>query len=86
MKPHQERITREYIELHEKRNLLVGFINRYHMGKLGFTPDSPIGVLYTQISIMDSYLSILKYRAEVEGFIEEFESEFNKYYDNEKRP
>ena len=80
MKPHQERMTKEYIELYDRRSKLGQFITDYYQDKLDFKPDTPIAILIAQCAIMDSYLSILKYRADVEGFYFDFITEFNNHF------
>lgn len=38
-----------------------------YIGTLKFIPECPIGLLTAQVSAMDSYLCILKYRAQIEN-------------------
>ena len=64
---YKQRFRAEYQQTLIRRNKLSKLIYNYQQGKLDFIPDTPIGVLMTQCSIMDAYISILKHRALIEN-------------------
>lgn len=59
---YKERLQGEYFELLTRRNGLANTIAKYNRGTLDFTPNTPIELLSAQLSVMESYLSILDYR------------------------
>lgn len=63
---YKERFKAEYTQLYICRRKLSEMITKYMNGTLSFTPSTHIGILMSQCAIMDSYLAILKTRAEIE--------------------
>ena len=63
----QQRFVIEYEELANRAEKLHAILTKYDAGVLDFTPQTPIGVLRAQLSIMCAYMSILEERAEIEG-------------------
>ena len=59
---YKERLQGEYFELLYRHNALANMLCKYNRGRLDFTPNTPIELLRAQLSIMESYLSILDYR------------------------
>lgn len=59
---YRDRLQGEYFELLHRHNLLAKMISKYNRGTLDFTPNTPIELLRAQLSVMESYLSILDYR------------------------
>lgn len=64
---YKERFKAEYHQLRIRRTKLATMIEKYRMGILDFEPATPVGILMTQVAIMDSYILILKQRALLEG-------------------
>ena len=62
----QQRFVIEYEELADRAKKLHAILDKYDAGLLDFTPQTPIGVLRAQLSIMCAYMSILEERAEFE--------------------
>ena len=46
---------------------LHAMLDKYDAGMLGFQPQTPIGLLRAQLSVMCAYMEILEERAEFEG-------------------
>ena len=63
----QQRFLLEYEELADRAEKLHAMLTKYDAGVLDFTPQTPIGLLRAQLSIMWSYMTILEERAEFEG-------------------
>ena len=63
----QQRFVIEYEELANRAGKLRAMLDKYDAGVLDFTPQTPIGVLRAQLSVMCAYMSILEERAEIEG-------------------
>ena len=63
----QQRFVIEYEELANRAEKLHAMLDKYDAGLLDFTPQTPIGMLRAQLSIMSAYMSILEERAEIEG-------------------
>lgn len=64
---YKDRFKAEYYQTLIRRRRLSSIVEGYHRGTLKFIPDCPIGLLMAQVSAMDSYLCILKYRAQIEN-------------------
>lgn len=62
----QQRFVIEYEELADRAEKLHAMLTKYDAGVLDFTPQTPIGVLRAQLSIMCAYMAILEERAEFE--------------------
>ena len=62
----QQRFVIEYEELADRAEKLHAILTKYDAGVLDFTPQTPIGVLRAQLSIMCAYMAILEERAEFE--------------------
>ena len=63
----QQRFVIEYEELADRAEKLHAILTKYDAGVLGFKPQTPIGLLRAQLSVMCSYMAILEERAEFEG-------------------
>ena len=63
----QQRFVIEYEELADRAEKLQAMLDKYDAGLLDFQPQTPIGLLRAQLSIMGAYMSILEERAEIEG-------------------
>ena len=62
----QQRFVLEYEELANRAKKLQAILDKYDAGMLDFKPQTPIGLLRAQLSIMRAYLAILEERAEFE--------------------
>ena len=62
----QQRFLLEYEELADRAEKLRAILDKYDAGMLDFQPQTPIGVLRAQLSIMSAYMAILEERAEFE--------------------
>ena len=63
----QQRFVIEYEELANRAEKLRAMLDKYDAGVLDFTPQTPIGLLRAQLSVMCAYMEILEERAEIEG-------------------
>ena len=63
----QQRFVIEYEELADRAEKLHAILDKYDAGVLDFKPQTPIGLLRAQLSVMCAYMSILEERAEFEG-------------------
>ena len=63
----QQRFVVEYEELANRAEKLRAILDKYDAGLLDFTPQTPIGLLRAQLSVMCAYMEILEERAEIEG-------------------
>ena len=63
----QQRFVLEYEELANRAKKLQAILDKYDAGMLDFKPQTPIGLLRAQLSIMSAYMAILEERAEFEG-------------------
>lgn len=63
----QQRFVIEYEELTDRAEKLHAILTKYDAGVLDFTPQTPIGLLRAQLTIMCSYMAILEESAEFEG-------------------
>lgn len=64
---YKERFVAEYIQLVCRRDKLKSMIKSWEKGTLAFTPKSKMNLLYTQIVIMNRYISVLRKRAVDDG-------------------
>ena len=62
----QQRFVIEYEELADRAEKLHAILDKYDAGLLDFQPQTPIGLLRAQLSIMCAYMAILEERAEFE--------------------
>ena len=62
----QQRFVIEYEELADRAKKLQAMLDKYDAGLLDFTPQTPIGLLRAQLSIMCAYMASLEERAEFE--------------------
>ena len=62
----QQRFVLEYEELANRAKKLQAILDKYDAGMLDFKPQTPIGLLRAQLSIMRAYMAILEERAEFE--------------------
>ena len=62
----QQRFVIEYEELANRAKKLQAILDKYDAGMLDFKPQTPIGLLRAQLSIMRAYMAILEERAEFE--------------------
>ena len=63
----QQRFVIEYEELANRAEKLHAILTKYDAGVLDFTPQTPIGVLRAELSVMCADMEILEERAELEG-------------------
>ena len=63
----QQRFVLEYETLADRAKKLRAILDKYDAGMLDFKPQTPIGLLRAQLSIMCSYMAILEEHAEFEG-------------------
>lgn len=64
---YKERFKVEYQQLKQRLDKLDIMLTKHEAEVLEFTPTCPISILEDQRYCMDSYLRILKTRAEIEG-------------------
>ena len=62
----QQRFVLEYEMLADRAKKLHAILDKYDAGMLDFMPQTPIGLLRAQLSIMCAYMAILEERAEFE--------------------
>ena len=62
----QRRFVLEYEELADRAKKLSNILDKYDAGALDFQPQTPIGLLRSQLSVMCAYMAILEERAEFE--------------------
>lgn len=67
MSTYKERLKEEYAQLEYRVNKLNSFIIKYNMGELDVELDCPLWVLELQLNAMNTYLTVLKKRIEIEG-------------------
>lgn len=67
MNDYKERLKEEYNDLKVRTRKLKVIISKYHLGKLEFELDCSVGLLETQLHIMEAYLTVLKERLELGG-------------------
>lgn len=67
MEDYKQRMIIEFNEFEDKYIKLCNIILKYYHNELDFKLSCPINVLVTQSNIMGAYLTILRYRAELEG-------------------
>ena len=80
MRPYQERLLIEYVELYDKRTKLSQFIEKTINDQLTPTLRCPIGLLQAQCAVMDAYLCILKERVKCEHLQTEFEEHMYRFF------
>lgn len=62
----QQRFLFEYKELANRAEKLQAILDKYDAGELVLSPQTSIGLLRAQLSIMSAYMAILEERAEFE--------------------
>ena len=62
----QQRFLVEYKELADRAKKLQAILDKYDAGLPDFQPQTPIGLLRAQLSVMRAYMAILEERAEFE--------------------
>ena len=67
MSTYKERLKEEYAQLEYRVNKLNSFIAKYNMGEVDVELDCPLWVLELQLNAMNTYLTVLKKRIEIEG-------------------
>ena len=67
MEAYKQRMVNEYNELKERTDKLGFMLVKESRGCLDFELSSPVSLLKAQYNAMESYLNILKVRAEIEG-------------------
>lgn len=67
MNDYKERLKEEHAQLEERVAKLNSFIIKYNMGELDVELDCPLWVLELQLNAMNTYLTVLKKRIEIEG-------------------
>lgn len=63
----RERVLAEYWQLEVRIDRLECMLNKWHMGKLKFIPNTPYRILVAQLAAMEAYRAILAERIEIEG-------------------
>lgn len=63
---YKERFKAEYYQLEIRTTKLAEMVVKYENDTLAFEPSTPIGVLKTQLDIMNDYLCTLETRAGIE--------------------
>lgn len=71
MNDYKERLKEEHAQLEERVAKLNSFIIKYNMGELDVELDCPLWVLELQLSVMNTYLTVLKKRIGLGGGIYE---------------
>ena len=64
---YKERFLAEYLQLKIRIEGLRAMLVKYRNNELSFTPKCSYELLYLQMLNMESYLNLLKQRAEIEG-------------------
>ena len=64
---YKERFLAEYLQLKIRIEGLRTMLVKYRNNELSFTPKCSYELLYLQMLNMESYLKLLKQRAEIEG-------------------
>ena len=64
---YKERFIAEYKQLRIRRTKLANMVCKIKNGTIDFVPSCSIHIYQAQISAMDTYLTILDYRAIVEN-------------------
>ena len=67
MNNYKQRMIDEYNELKERTDKLGFMLVKESRGGLDFELSCPVNLLKAQYNAMNSYLNILKVRAEIEG-------------------
>lgn len=62
-----ERFIAEYRQISDRVEKLGSFLKMYRAGTLDFEPNCPLRMLEVQLSIMNSYKTMLESRAQVEN-------------------
>ena len=63
---YRQRFIAEYMQVKIRLEKLKITVNAFEKGILSFQPICPIAILHEQIKAMESYLAVLKKRAQVE--------------------
>lgn len=63
---YKQRFIAEYMQVKIRLEKLKITVNAFEKGILSFQPICPITILHEQIKAMESYLAVLKKRAQVE--------------------
>ena len=67
MSDYKNRLKEEYAQLEERVSKLNSFILKYYMGEIKVELDCPLWLLELQLNAMNTYLTVLKKRIEIEG-------------------
>ena len=67
MSTYKERLKEEHAQLEERVTKLNSFITKYNMGEIDVELDCPLWLLELQLNAMNTYLTVLKKRIEIEG-------------------
>ena len=67
MNDYKERLKEELAQLEERVSKLNSFILKYYMGEIKVELDCPLWLLELQLNAMNTYLTVLKKRIEIEG-------------------
>lgn len=67
MDNYKERLKEEHAQLEERVTKLNSFIIKYNMGELDVELDCPLWILELQLNAMNTYLTVLNKRIEIEG-------------------
>jgi hypothetical protein len=67
MSDYKNRLKEEHAQLEERVSKLNSFILKYYMGEIKVELDCPLWLLELQLNAMNTYLTVLKKRIEIEG-------------------
>lgn len=67
MSDYKNRLKEEHAQLEERVSKLNSFILKYYMGEIKVELDCPMWLLELQLNAMNTYLTVLKKRIEIEG-------------------
>lgn len=64
---YKERFKAEYLQLKIRRDKLKAMVDKWDAGTLEFTPTCSRTTYNIQMSVMNGYLDVLRFRAAIEG-------------------
>lgn len=67
MSDYKNRLKEEHAQLEERVSKLNSFILKYYMGEIKVELDCPLWLLELQLNAMNTYLTVLNKRIEIEG-------------------
>lgn len=63
---YKDRFRAEYFQVKIRAEKLKGMLEKWSRGELSFTPTCPFELLNAQLSVMESYATLLEARASLE--------------------